>query len=80
MRRDNTPQHTDPDDPTIKRPGGLLGEKPAPHTETPPNKPGQYDHDEQRAERSELAGVGQADEQIGTDEPSSRASRPSHPK
>jgi hypothetical protein len=72
MPGEDPKQHTSSTDSAIRRPGGPVGERPTPHTATPPNKPGQYDADDQRKVRSELADVGQADEQTGGDRPRAR--------
>ena len=63
-------------DSALKRPGGTVGEKPAPHTQTPPNKPGQFEDDAQQEARSKMADAGAADEQTGEDgdEPIARPS------
>lgn len=65
MNRHDPKQPSESSDSARTRPGGQVGEKPASHTQGPPNKPGKYDADEQREARSELADVGQADEQTG---------------
>jgi len=63
-------------DSAITRPGGTVGERPAPHAQTPPNKPGQFEDDAQQEARSKMADAGTADEQTGEDA-DERAARPS---
>jgi hypothetical protein len=68
MHRQEQKEHAPSSDSARSRPGGQLGEKPAPHTQTPPNKPGQFDEDDQRKVRSEEADAGVADEQVGRED------------
>lgn len=68
MHQQEQKQHAQSLDSARSRPGGQVGEKPAPHTQTPPNKPGQFDKDDQRKTRSEEADAGVADEQVGRED------------
>jgi hypothetical protein len=78
MHRQDSKQHAQSSDSARSRPGGPIGEKPAPHTQTPPNKPGQFDEDDREA-RSNDADAGVADEQVGRDDPRAETRRPSKP-
>jgi hypothetical protein len=76
MHRNEPKQHSQSTDSARTRPGGQIGEKPAPHTQTPPNKPGQFDEDDRKT-RSEEADAGVADEQVGHEDQRAEKGRPS---
>jgi len=79
MNRHDPKQHSHASDSAQQRPGGQFGEKPAPHTQTPPNKPGQFDQDDQRKARSERADTGMADEQTGGEDQRAEKRKPTKP-